>query len=198
MPVYVLRHFRAEIIRLLFVLKGQEFEDKLYTFDTWPAEKPNTPFGQLPVLTVDGKDYTEYMAINRFLAREFGLMGSNSQEEYEIDRVISLSNDVSAERIKVFNEKDSNKKTQLEKSLKEKVIPTFMGKLQQLAGSKGTGFTAGSKLSLGDLIIFDTIDGKTDDATMDKYPNVKAIIHNVRSNERMKAYLAARVPTPFD
>ncbi|XP_071083593.1 probable glutathione S-transferase 6 [Haliotis cracherodii] len=198
MPVYVLRHFRAEIIRLLFVAKGQEFEDKLYTFETWPAEKPNTPFGQLPVLTVDGKDYTEYTAINRFLARELGLMGSNSQEEYEIDRVISLSSGVSAEVIKIFHEQDKDKKAQLEKSLRENVIPKFMSNLEQLAPPEGTGFCVGNKLNLGDLIIFDTIDGKTDDATMNKFPSVKAIMDKVRSNERIKAYLASRAPTPFD
>ena len=56
MAQYKLTYFairgRGEPIRLLLVEAGQEFTDERVQFADWPALKPSTPFGQLPVLEV--------------------------------------------------------------------------------------------------------------------------------------------------
>uniref|UniRef100_A0A1I7XEN0 glutathione transferase n=1 Tax=Heterorhabditis bacteriophora TaxID=37862 RepID=A0A1I7XEN0_HETBA len=63
----------AEISRQLFALAGQEYEDVRYERDEWPQHKDEMPFGQIPVLEVDGKKLAQSYAINRFLARQFGI-----------------------------------------------------------------------------------------------------------------------------
>ncbi|XP_046358204.2 glutathione S-transferase 1-like [Haliotis rufescens] len=201
MASYSLLYFngrgRAEIIRLLFTLKGQDFEDKRVTHETWPAEKPKTPFGQMPVLTIDGKVYTESLAIAKFLAKEFGFYGSTNQEEYEIDQITGMCNDLFTEMVREFFEQDKERKANMTQNLKEKTKPRFVGNLEKILSAKGKGYCIGETLSLGDLVLYDTLDGRVADDIIDKYPNVKAVMNNVRSNDRIKAYLAARVPTPM-
>jgi len=57
----------AEQIRLALVLSGTEFEDKRIVFSEWPAMKPTTPYGQLPLLQIDdGPVRTQSNAILRW------------------------------------------------------------------------------------------------------------------------------------
>ncbi|XP_052081371.1 glutathione S-transferase-like [Mytilus californianus] len=80
MPVYKLEYFNAkskgELTRLLLSTADQEFEDVRISVEGWPKYKSilssNTPFEQLPVLTIDGKEMSQSGAMNRYLAREYG------------------------------------------------------------------------------------------------------------------------------
>ncbi|KAK5970795.1 Glutathione S-transferase [Trichostrongylus colubriformis] len=77
----------AEVIRQLFVLAGQEYKDVRLTHEEWPKHKAEMPFGQLPVLEVDGKQLPQSFAIVRFLARKFGFAGKNAWEEAVVDSI---------------------------------------------------------------------------------------------------------------
>ena len=44
----------AEKVRLALVLGGIPFEDVRVPFDQWGAMKPTTPYGQLPLMEIDG------------------------------------------------------------------------------------------------------------------------------------------------
>ena len=61
MVQYKLTYFnirgRGELARLVFAAAGQEFIDHRIDYPDWPALKPTTPFGSLPLLdiTEDGK-----------------------------------------------------------------------------------------------------------------------------------------------
>jgi hypothetical protein len=47
-----------------------------------------TPFGKAPVLEIDGKQLHQSAAISRYLAKKFGLNGSNDCEALEIDMIV--------------------------------------------------------------------------------------------------------------
>ncbi|CAJ0572976.1 unnamed protein product, partial [Mesorhabditis spiculigera] len=93
MPHYKLTYFagrgKAEGIRQTLVLAGIDFEDVRVTHGTpdWPNLKPNTPFGQIPVLEVDGKMLSQANAINKYIAGLHGLNGSNAWEAAELDGI---------------------------------------------------------------------------------------------------------------
>lgn len=52
------------------------------------------PQGQMPVLEIDGKMYNQSKAIMRFLAKKFGLYGSDDQEAWEIDATADAIDDM--------------------------------------------------------------------------------------------------------
>ncbi len=63
---------RAELSRMLFALAHVDYEDIRVEADEWQKLKTDMPFGQLPVLEVEGGlRIAQSMAISRYLAREF-------------------------------------------------------------------------------------------------------------------------------
>jgi glutathione S-transferase len=51
------------------------------------------PFGKTPVLEIDGKQIHQSAAICRYLAKQFGLTGSNDWEALEIDVIVDTFSD---------------------------------------------------------------------------------------------------------
>lgn len=81
-------------MQLLFAAAGAQFEDCRIeltslagpdakgnqTAITWPAYKSETPYGQLPVLIVDGVKIAQSGAIQRYIAARYGLNGLGLNE----------------------------------------------------------------------------------------------------------------------
>ena len=53
----------TERIRYALLLGKVPFNDERVKFSDWPSVKPTTPYGQMPVLTVDGQRFTQSGAI---------------------------------------------------------------------------------------------------------------------------------------
>ena len=56
---------RGEECRLALHVVGLPFEDERVNRDQWAARKASTPFGALPVLTVEGRQLAQSNAILR-------------------------------------------------------------------------------------------------------------------------------------
>lgn len=56
------------------------------------------PFGQVPVLEVDGKQFHQTNAICRYLAKQMGLAGKSDLEALEIDMAVDTIHDVRASK----------------------------------------------------------------------------------------------------
>lgn len=52
------------------------------------------PFGQVPILEVDGKVLAQSYTIGRYLAREFGLAGKDDWEQVQADMYADCVNDL--------------------------------------------------------------------------------------------------------
>ena len=52
------------------------------------------PYGQVPVLEVDGKPLAQSLAIARFLGREFGLLPESSFDQAIADELADLTQDM--------------------------------------------------------------------------------------------------------
>ena len=81
MAPYVIKYFGlpalGEPIRILLHLGKMEWEDVIVTGETWPAMKPNTKWGQVPVLTTpSGKEMTQSKAMTRYLGKLVSFEGS--------------------------------------------------------------------------------------------------------------------------
>ncbi|VDP05438.1 unnamed protein product [Heligmosomoides polygyrus] len=93
----------AEIIRQVLVVAEQDFEDVRYTPEEWLRHEAETPFGQLPVLEVDGKQLAQPFAIARFLARKFDIAGKNAFDEALVDSIADQLKDYVAEIRPFYN-----------------------------------------------------------------------------------------------
>ncbi|VDD89933.1 unnamed protein product [Enterobius vermicularis] len=97
MPQYKLTYFDlrglAEGARLMFHYAGVPFEDVRITREQWPQIKPTTPFGQVPVLSVDGHEIAQSAAIYRYLGRQFNLVPKCPIEEAMVDAIYDAHKD---------------------------------------------------------------------------------------------------------
>uniref|UniRef100_A0AC34R6G6 GST N-terminal domain-containing protein n=1 Tax=Panagrolaimus sp. JU765 TaxID=591449 RepID=A0AC34R6G6_9BILA len=85
---YLPGRYYGETARLIFHFSGQKFDDVKVDNDSWPKRKPTTPFGTVPVLTVDENiEIGQSMAIYHYLGRKFNLTG---KDELEIAQVNAL------------------------------------------------------------------------------------------------------------
>lgn len=201
MPSYKLTYFngkgRGECARLLFAAAGVKFEDDRIEFANWPALKPKTPLGSLPVLYVDDKVVATSQAINRYLAREFNLYGQNNEENACVDMVFEVSLELFTDMIGVAFEKDEKVKEEKSKKLFGENAPKIFGYLEKKLGSNT--FFVGSTMTLADIFFFVTMEMlfKGSDDCLDKFPKLKDLKERVAATDKIAAYLKARPQTDF-
>ncbi len=90
--VYFNSRGRAEVIRLIFAVADQKYEDSRINAEDWPSHKNSgkAPFGQLPYLIVTNTDGSEFilsqsLSIARYLGRKFNLLGKTEQEQAQCE-----------------------------------------------------------------------------------------------------------------
>ncbi len=81
---------RAEATRIMLDIAGVPYEDKRVSHAEWPAIKPTTPFGQVPVLEVDGKQLAQSGAIERYAAKLAKLYPEDPWEAAQVDMHVAL------------------------------------------------------------------------------------------------------------
>ncbi|CAJ1383024.1 unnamed protein product [Effrenium voratum] len=206
----------AETVRLLFAAAGKEYKDLRYpiSFGTpgdfstiirkefeedRDAGKMDISMGKVPVLDVDGFSLPQSKAIERYLARELGMMGSTPMEEALVDAMAEHVRDINDaySRKGLFFMKDQEKKAELQKKWYEEELPLLLSKLETaLPGSDG--FAVGEKVSLADIAIFkllkDTYDADVS-AAYGECPKLKAIVSKVEKNKGIQTWLSERPET---
>src|SRR5262245_55954367 len=92
---YTLTYFdisasRGEECRLALHVAGVDFDDRRIKRDEWMALKPNTPFGSLPVLDVEGRgELAQSNAILGFIGRSHGLHPTDPFEAARHDAILA-------------------------------------------------------------------------------------------------------------
>ncbi|CAB3230548.1 unnamed protein product [Arctia plantaginis] len=146
----------GEAPRLLLAFGGQDFEDVRITLDQWPDLKPKTPFHQVPVLEIDGKQYAQSNAICRFLGRKYGVAGDDEDEAFEIDQNVDFYMDIRNIATPIFREEDEAIKEKKYENLAKTVTPK-LEKLNEVI-VKNNGHLAAGKLTWGDFVFAGTFD----------------------------------------
>lgn len=67
----------AEKVRLTYHIAGIPFEDDRVAFPDWPALKPSTPYGQLPMMSIDGG---EMLAQSGAMVRYAGMLATQKSK----------------------------------------------------------------------------------------------------------------------
>ena len=206
MPTYKLYYFpskgRAELIRWIFVQAGVPYEDKRIAGEEWAAFKPNTPFGSIPVLDVDGKLLAGSGPIARYLAEELGLAGSNAIENCELASLYDVMDDLFAKLAGFFFEKDEARKATLKKDLDDTQLPKYLGILDKRIKDNGSpeGWIYGQKLTYADLrvaLVSDVVVMIGGANVLDAYPDLAKLKATVEALPNIAKWIQERPKTEF-
>uniref|UniRef100_A0A1X7UUC6 Glutathione transferase n=1 Tax=Amphimedon queenslandica TaxID=400682 RepID=A0A1X7UUC6_AMPQE len=188
----------AEAVRLLFAHKEIKYEDIRIAGEEWQKEKPNMPFGVMPVLEEDGKKLGGSVIILRYLGEKYGLAGSNAWDNAHLANISDFIKDFSTEMYKVHFEKDETRKQELQKRFTEELIPKFFGKLNELAAT--TGYLCCGRLTWPDLQLFCVLDFilKGHPEMLSSYPGLASLRKNVEADANMSKWIKERPETEID
>ncbi|CAL7934088.1 unnamed protein product [Xylocopa violacea] len=197
MPNYKLTYFPleglAEPIRFLLSYAEIPFEDYRFDRADWPKIKPTTPFGQVPVLEVDGKQVAQSVAISRYLAKQCGLVGKNDWEALEIDATVDTINDIRV-RIAAYHYEENAEVKAAKQKIANEHVPYFLERLDAQVKKNG-GYFVGGALSWADLTFVALLDylnfmNKSD--LIEKYENLKQLREKVLSLPAIKSWVEKR------
>ena len=205
MPTYKLYYFNsrgsAEVIRLIFAQAGVEYEDNRLTSEQWAEFKPQTPYGAMPVLDIDGKIVGGSLPIARYLAKQYGMAGEDDMAALIMDGAADAVKDLAQKAGAKFMEKDEEKKAALEKDLTENVIPRVLGGLGKLAAANNcaAGWFYGPKVSYADIYFSHFVTYLLAQAPdlLDKYPALKKLNESVTTLPNIAKWIKDRPETQF-
>lgn len=197
MPTYKLIYFSlsglAEPIRYILNYGGADFEDYRMEREDWPKIKPEMPFGQVPVLEIDGKKVNQSTAISRHLAKQFGLAGKDEWEALQIDIAVDTIHDLRL-RISTYAY-ETNEVAKAEKiNVIKEHVPNYLERLDAQVKKNG-GYLVGGALSWADLTFVSLLEYfnfmmKSD--LIENYKNLKQLEQTVHNVPAIKSYLAKR------
>ncbi|PAA87606.1 hypothetical protein BOX15_Mlig015681g2 [Macrostomum lignano] len=178
----------GNMIRLILEDQCIEYKFNLITKDTWAEVKPTMPFGQLPVLTINGKTkISQSHTIARYLGREHGLMGSNNIEQAQIEMWIDQTIDIRTKFLRMIYENyDAGKQPFLES------VPALLEPFEkQLASQEDKTHLLLGKITLVDYIFFDLLLALValSPSCTDSLPSVKAFYEAFGGREKIAAFL---------
>jgi glutathione S-transferase len=191
---------RGEVARLLLTAAGKRFKDIRIQEADWPTiYQAISPFGQVPFIKLDGEIYGQSLAINAYLAKEFGFYGKTNLESLQIDQVCFLVEDLMRQCVHVPHiETEEGQKKEKDKT-KLEISPKFLGNLERLLKDNKTGYFVEDRLTLADIAVFDLATGMLWEYVdiNDSYPLLRKNLETVRAHSRIGPYMLARPITSF-
>lgn len=163
MPQLKLSYFdfhggRAEPARLALHLGGIAFEDHRFTFAGFAEVRKSTPFGQVPVLHVDGVQVTQCDAITRYAGKLAGLYPTDPFQALLCDEVMYVVEEAGVKLGPTFRMTgEAQRAARLE--LVNGSMPVYLRWLQSQLLAHGGEYFADQRLTVADLKVFVDIRG---------------------------------------
>lgn len=188
---------RGEPARLALAVGGVAFEDDRIAGPNWPARKPSTPFGSLPVLEVDGQLITQCNTINRYVGKLADLYPTDPWQAALCDEIMDAVEDIDTQVGATFNMSDEEKKLARAK-LVSGPLPLFLERIERRLKERGGQYFAGGRLTVADLKVFVWVrrlkSGKLDHIPTDLpdrvAPQLVAHFERIRNHPSVQGYYA--------
>jgi len=163
MPQLKLSYFdfhggRAEPIRLALAIGGVAFEDHRFTFPEFAEVRKTVPFGQVPVLHVDGVQVTQSDAMLRYAGKLSGLYPTDTYQALLCDEVAYVVEEASVKLGPSFSMKGDEQKA-ARVALVNGSMPKYLGWLQSQLAAHGGEYFADNRLTVADLKVFVDVRG---------------------------------------
>lgn len=197
MPNYKLTYFPVkalgEPIRFIMSYANIEFEDDRFAREDWPKLKDQMPFGQVPVLELDGIKMHQSSAICRYFAKQCGLAGKSDLEAYKIDAAVDTIHDLRSKIAAYSYETHPEAKEEKLKNMKE-IVPYMLKRMNEQV-KQNSGYFVDCALSWADLTFVALLDYMNYMAKYDiieDYPELKQLKDKVLALPQIKAWVAKR------
>jgi glutathione S-transferase len=149
---------RAEPARLALAIGGIAFDDHRFSFAEFAEVRKTTPFGQVPVLAVDGVQVTQCDAITRYAGKLAGLYPTDAYQALLCDEVMYVVEEASAKLGPSFRMTGEEQKA-ARLALVSGSMPIYLGWLQNQLLAHGGKFFADNRLTVADLKVFVDVRG---------------------------------------
>jgi prostaglandin-H2 D-isomerase / glutathione transferase len=144
---------RAEPARLAMHIGGIAFEDYRFAYPQFPEVRKTTPFGQVPVLEVDGVMVTQSDAILRYVGKLAGLYPTDPYQALMCDEVMNVLEDAAVKMGPTYRMSgDALKEARL--ALVNGSIPVYLKWLEKQLEAHGGEYFADNRLTIADLKAF--------------------------------------------
>ncbi|MBL9006112.1 MAG: glutathione S-transferase [Myxococcales bacterium] len=188
---------RGEECRLALHVAGIDFEDERLKSADWPARKPSTPFGSLPVFTVPGHaPVAQTNAILVLIGRRHGLHPKDDFVAAQHEAVMAHVEDLRGAMRPSMVAKDPAEKKRLREQLASEYLPTWAAQVERLIGEGP--FFGGAALCVVDLKLYVTQrwirSGALDHIPVDiwaGFPKLVRVHDAVAAHPRIQAWYAA-------
>lgn len=131
---------------------GIPFEDSIVTREDWPQLKPKQPFGQVPVLEVDGQQLAQSSAIERYAAKLAGLYPDDPWQAAKVDELVAFFQEINDLFVPTHSIKDEAARRTAREEVSAGPLKTKLDKLSQLLGDKE--FFLGSQPLYPDFLVY--------------------------------------------
>ena len=186
---------RGEECRLAFVVAGVDFEDNRVVSSTWASLKPNTPFGALPTLEIEGKPaLSQSNAILSYIGRQHDLLPKDEWEASRLQSLMEAAEELRHAIAKTFGIKDPAELKRLRTELVEGPIRSWGAQMErQIVGP----FAAGEQISVADIKLYIVLGwlkkGVLDHVpadVLDHLPKLQALFDKVKQHPRVVDWYA--------
>ncbi|KAI9209105.1 glutathione S-transferase [Polychytrium aggregatum] len=188
---------KAETSRLAFFVGGIEFEDERLTREQFQALKPSLPFGQVPILTINGElVIAQSKAILHYAGILSGLYPGNDDllATLLIDQVVEAIEDIWLKLRSCIFETDEAKKSQLRQALISDVYPPMLAAFDKFLEKHSGAYAVGNSVSIADLriyIMFDMLSGSSPHVAwipndlIAPYANIARVFNSIKAHPRV-------------
>ena len=149
--------WRAEVSRIALHLGGVKFEDHHPSREEFAAMRADgrLPFGQVPVLIIDGQTIAQTGAIARLCGKLSGHYPADDLiAAAKVDQFLDAATDITNKVGPTMREKDPEKRLAARAALAEETLPKWLGYLEALAAEGASPYLVGETLTIADIAIW--------------------------------------------
>ena len=204
--------WRAEVCRLALHLGGVPFEEQHPARGTLPdLERDGAlPYGQIPVLLVDGEPLAQTGAIARFCADLGGLTPRDPLLAAQVDSMVDAVTDLTNLLSPTMRIADPAERLKAREALVAGPLAVWLGRLDRVAGralergaeggaqggAQGSGWLYAGQLTIADLALWGVLkwlkSGNLDGVPshiVDPYTHLTAVLERVSAHEPVRAWM---------
>ena len=149
--------WRVDICRIILSIGKIPYEYIRIPRRDWLIKKKSGDFifGQLPVMTINGKMFGQTAAMARYCGKLANLIPSDEIDVLLVDQILDVANDITYLIGPSIREKNLDTKKQMRFELNKKIIPIWLSHLENfLIDNKKSDFFISNKLTIADIVIW--------------------------------------------